>query len=75
MTFKNIIDVKVDFKWVAILIFTAGSLFYSFNRSVATIEKHQDKLDTHETRIVVLETQYQDIKEIKKDVKELLKRK
>ena len=75
MTFKNIVDVKVDIKWVAVLVFTAGALYTTICNTTERVIKIQEKTDQHESRIVILETQYQDIKEIKKDVKELLKRK
>lgn len=75
MTIKNIIDFKLDLKWVAILIFTSGMLYVTLVNTTNSVAKIQCKTDEHESRIVVLETQYNDIKEIKQDVKELLKRK
>jgi len=75
MTFKKIIELKFDFKWISILIFTAGTLYITIINTASSVSKMQEKTNQHESRIAVLEIQYQDIKEIKKDVKELLKRK
>jgi len=75
MTLKNIIDVKVDIKWIVVSIFTAGILYATIANTTDKVIKIQDKTEQHESRITILETQFKDISEIKKDVKELLKRK
>jgi len=78
MTDRKITDLQLDIKWVAVVLFTAGILYNQVIASIGTQAKVSDRQDAQEVRIVALETQYalikEDTSEIKKDIKQLLKR-